>query len=238
MIHLLVNILFFIAHLQPICTIACVIADNSRDVVFLLDGSDDSRRQFPNIQHFVQKIVMNLNIDANKDHVAVVQYSNTPEIHFMLTSYSKKEDVLDAIKDLNHKGGYPHNIGAALQYVRDNVFTSASGSRLLDGVPQILILLSGGRSGDDIRVPVKKLKEIGVIPIAIGTTDADTLELQTISHDPNYAISITDYEELPTAQHDVLSLLKEASHHVVLAAPTSSFGKSLCDVMFVNAFNL
>lgn len=204
----------------------CVITDpNRRDVVFVLDGSDDSQQRFPDIKDFVQRIVEDLNIDANKDRAAVVQYSNTAEINFNLRRYSTKDDVLDAVRGLSHKGGYPHNIGTALQYVREHVFTSDSGSRLLEGVPQILILLSGGRSGDDVRTPVRMLKEIGVIFIAIGTTDADTLELQTISHEPNYALSVTDYEELLTAKQDVLSLLREASHHIEQTAPTKGFGK-------------
>lgn len=213
--------------------IPCVITDpNRRDVVFLLDGSDDSLRSFPYIKDFVQRIVLDLHIDLNKDRVAVVQYSDTAEINFNLTRYTTEDDVLDAVKGLHHKGGYLHNIGEALQYARDNVFTSESGSRLLEGVPQILILLSGGRSRDDIRTPVRMLKEIGIISSAIGTTDADTIELQTISHEPKYAISITDFADLPTAKQDVLSLLKEASHHAEQAAPTRGFGKMLCDLPF------
>ncbi|KAM6978379.1 uncharacterized protein LKV04_013778 [Tautogolabrus adspersus] len=184
-----------------------------RDVVFMLDGSDDSRRRFQDIKDFVQRIVEDLNIDANKDHVAVVQYSDTAEISFNLRRYTTEDDVLDAVRSLSHKGGFPHNIGAALEYLKDYVFTTDSGSRLLEGAPQILILLSGGRAGDDIKAPVKVLKESGVIPIVIGTRDADTLELQTISHEPNYALSITDYEELPTVKQDVMSLLRGASHH-------------------------
>lgn len=198
---------------------------NRRDVVFLLDGSDESQQRFSVIKDFVQTVVADLNIDANRDHVAVVQYSDTAEIHFNLRRHSTEDDVLDAVRGLRHKGGYPPNIGAALQFVRDHVFTSDSGSRLLEGVPQILILLSSGRSGDDIRTPVRMLKEIGVIPVAIGTTDADTLELQTISHKPSYAQLITDYEELPTAKQDVVSMLREASHHVEQTAPTKVFGK-------------
>lgn len=198
---------------------------NRRDIVFLLDGSDDSQRRFPDIKDFVQRIVADLNIGANKDRVAVVQYSNTAEMDFNLRRYSTEDDVLDAVKGLIHKGGYPHNIGAALQYMRDHVLTSDSGSRLLEGVPQILILLSGGRSGDDIRTPVRMLKETGVITIAIGTTDADTLELQTISHEPNYAVSITEYEELHTVKQDVLSLLRNATHHAEQTAPAKGHGK-------------
>lgn len=192
---------------------ACLIADSKgSDIVFLLDGSDDSRRRFSDIKDFVQRVVEDLNMNENKHRVAVVQYSNTAEMNFDLRRYSKEDDVLDAVKGLSHKGGYPHNIGAALEYVKANVFTSGSGSRLLEGFPQVLILLSGGRAEDDIRVPVRALKEIGVIPIVVGTSDADTLELQTISHEPNYAVPISDYEELSTVTQDVMSLIRKASH--------------------------
>lgn len=191
----------------------------------MLDGSNESQQRFPDIKEFVQRIVLDLHIDANKDRVAVVQYSNTTEIVFNLGRYTTQKDVLNAVRRLSHKGGYPHNIGAALQHVRDHVFTSDSGSRLLEGVPQILILLSSGRSGDDIRTPVRMLKETGVISIAIATPEADTLELQTIAHDPNYVVSVTDYKELPTAQKDVLSLLRDASHHVEKTAPSKVTGK-------------
>lgn len=199
--------------------------NNKRDIVFLLDGTDDSQRRFPDIKDFVERIVADLNIDANKDHVAVVQYSNMTQVNFNLKHYSTQDDVLDAVRSLSHQGGYPHNIGAALQYLIDNVFTPGSGSRLLEGVPQILILLSSGRSADDIRTPVRLLNEIGVISIALGTSDADTLELQTISLKPNYAFSISNYEELPSAKQDVLSLLGEASHHGEQTTPTKGFGK-------------
>ncbi|XP_077946796.1 uncharacterized protein col6a3 isoform X3 [Gasterosteus aculeatus] len=205
---------------------------NRREIVFVLDGSDDSQQRFPDIKDFVQRIVVDLNIDKNKDRVAVVQYSNTAQIDFNLGRYTTGDDVLDAVRRLSHKGGYPHNIGAALQYVRDHVFTSDSGSRLL-GVPQILILLSSGRSGDDIRTPVRMLKETGVISIAVGTPDADTLELQTISHEPKYVVSVTDYEELPKAKEDVLSLIQSASHHTEQTASSMAFDTEKNDVVFL-----
>ena len=127
---------------------------NRRDVVFLLDGSDDSRGRFPDIKDFVQRVVEKLNVGVNKDRVSVVQYSDTAEINFDLNMHSTNSNVLDAIRGLTHKGGYLLNIGAAIQFVIDNVFTQVSGSRHMERVPQILILMSGGRSRDDIRASV------------------------------------------------------------------------------------
>lgn len=193
--------------------------------MFLLDGTDDSEQRFPEMKEFVQRMVADLNIDANKDRVAVVQYSDMAETNFNLGQYSTEDGVLNAVQGLSHKGGYPHNIGAALKYVREHVFTSDSGSRLQEGVPQIIILLSGGRSQDDIRSPARMLKEIGVIPIAIGTANADTLDMQTLSHEPNYALSITDFEELPASTPDVLSLLRKVSHQSAQTISTNNRGK-------------
>ncbi|XP_064166861.1 collagen alpha-3(VI) chain isoform X2 [Anguilla rostrata] len=187
-----------------------VIADDGkRDIVFLLDGSDDSRTQFPVILNFVQRTVEKFDVE---NRFSVVQYSNNPEANFYLNTFSTKEDILDAVRGLRHKGGRPLNTGAALQFVKDNVFTASAGSRGLEGVPQILIVLSGKRSRDDIRGPATALKESGVVPFSIGTANADTLEIQTLSHDPKYALSITDFKDLPTMQEQFFALVKEVSH--------------------------
>lgn len=177
------------------------------------------------IKAFVRSIVTDLNVDTDGDRVTVVQYSDTAETDFNFKSYSTAADVVRAVGQLQHKGGSPTNIGAALQHLRGSVFTAESGSRLVKGVPQILLLLSGGRSGDDIKTPLRLLKEIGVISAAIGTTGADTLELQSIAHQPSYAFSVNDYAELPTAKQNVFSFLRDASHPVEKIPPAEGFGK-------------
>ncbi|KPP78780.1 hypothetical protein Z043_101686, partial [Scleropages formosus] len=206
--------------------------DTEKDVVFLLDGSDGTENGFPAMRDFVQRVVEKLNLKPNKDRVSVVQYSRDPEAHFYLGSYSTKENALDIIRNLRHKGGKLRNTGTALQFVADNVFSASSGSRRLKGVPQILILLNSGQSGDDIRGPVRALKELGIVPLSIGTESADTLELQMISYNPNYALSISDFVDLPTVQQDILFLIKEASQQK--SVPTAKYFESTGkDVVFL-----
>uniref|UniRef100_A0AAR2J3Z0 VWFA domain-containing protein n=1 Tax=Pygocentrus nattereri TaxID=42514 RepID=A0AAR2J3Z0_PYGNA len=181
-----------------------------RDVVLLIDGSDNTRRSFSSVQKFVQLLAERLNIGNNRDQMSVVQYGDTATVDFFLNTHSSREEVTDSVKRLRHKGGRSLYIGAALQYVNDNVFTVLSGSRHLERVPQILVLLSTGRSRDDVRGPVKVLKEKGVISLSIGTTNADTLELQTVSHQPNNFF-VANFEELSTISEDVLSFIKGVS---------------------------
>uniref|UniRef100_A0A4W6FW27 VWFA domain-containing protein n=1 Tax=Lates calcarifer TaxID=8187 RepID=A0A4W6FW27_LATCA len=155
-----------------------------RDVVFLLDGSDGTRSGFPAMRDFVQRVVETLSVDDNKDRVSVVQYSRDPAVQFYLNTYTTKGEILDTVRGLRHKGGRPLNTGAALQYLRDNVFTASAGSRRLEGVPQVLILLCGGKSFDSVDAPASALKQLGVLIFAIGTRSSDSRELQNISHDP------------------------------------------------------
>ena len=193
--------------------------------MFLLDGSDGTRSGFPAMRDFVQRVVETLGVDENKDRVAVVQYSRDPAAQFYLNTYTTKGEILNTVRGLRHKGGRPLNTGAALQYVRDNVLTASSGSRRTEGVPQLLILLSGGRSFDNVDTPASALKELGVLIFGIGTRSSDSRELQRISHDPSYALSVSDFTDLPNIQQQLLSSVESV---VIDVTPESTTDLGMC----------
>ena len=172
------------------------------------------------MRDFVEKVVEKLNVGENKDRVSVVQYSRDAEVHFYLNTYTTREDIVDSVRGLRHKGGRPLNTGAALQYVRDNVFTNSSGSRRLQGVPQILILLNGGRSFDNVDTPASALKEQGIIAIGIGTRNSDSIELQKISHDPSYALSVSEFTDLPSVEEQLSSVIQTVTLKATPMIPT------------------
>uniref|UniRef100_A0AAR2IY17 VWFA domain-containing protein n=1 Tax=Pygocentrus nattereri TaxID=42514 RepID=A0AAR2IY17_PYGNA len=202
-----------------------------RDVVFLLDGSDGTRSGFPAMKDFVLRVMEKLNVAEDKDRVSVVQFSRDPETHFYLNTYTRKDDIVDTVSVLRHKGGRPLNTGAALQYVRDNVFTASSGSRRLEGVPQILILLSGARSFDNVDVPASALKDLGVLIFTIGSRGSDSRELQKISHEPKYALSVSDFTELPNVQEQLVNTVEAVSVPITPASPTPT--GMTADVVFL-----
>ncbi|KAM7097024.1 collagen alpha-3(VI) chain isoform 2-T2 [Ciconia maguari] len=171
-----------------------------KDVVFLIDGSDGVRRGFPLLKTFVQRVVESLDIGRDKVRVAVAQYSNVIQPEFLLDTHEDKADLISAIQELKVMGGSPLNTGAALDYLIKNVFTVSSGSRIAEGVPQFLILLTADRSQDDVRRPSVVLKTSGTVPFGIGIGNADLTELQTISFLPDFAISVPDFSQLDTVQ--------------------------------------
>uniref|UniRef100_A0A8U8BHH8 Collagen alpha-3(VI) chain n=1 Tax=Geospiza parvula TaxID=87175 RepID=A0A8U8BHH8_GEOPR len=174
-----------------------------KDVVFLIDGSDGVRRGFPLLKTFVQRVVESLDIGRDKVRVAVAQYSNTIQPEFLLDTHEDKADIISAIQQLKLIGGSPLNTGAALDYLIKNVFTVSSGSRIAEGVPQFLILLTADRSQDDVRRPSVVLKTSGTVPFGIGIGNADLTELQTISFLPDFAISVPDFSQLDSVQQVV-----------------------------------
>ncbi|KAG6930871.1 collagen type VI alpha 3 chain [Chelydra serpentina] len=192
----LVNLLTTIRIQRP------AITDESqkKDVVFLIDGSDGARSGFPALRAFVQRVVESLDVSPDRVHVAVAQYSNIIQPEFLLNAYSDKSDVIRAIQGLSIMGGAPLNTGAALDYVIKNVFTRPAGSRIAEGVPQLLILLTSGNSRDDVRRPSVALKTGGMVPLGIGIGNADITEMQTISYDTDYAFAIPDFNQLDTIQ--------------------------------------
>lgn len=199
-----------------------------KDIVFLLDGSDSTRNGFPAMRDFVERVVEKLNVGENKDRVSVVQYSRDAQVHFDLKRYTAREDIVDALRGLRHKGGSPLKTGAALQYVRDNVFTNSSGSRLLQGVPQMLILLNGGRSYDNVDTPASALKQQGIFVIGIGTRSSDRGELQKISHEPSYTLLVSEFTDLPSVQEQLSSVMNRVLKRVTPMTPTVT-GKKVTD---------
>lgn len=180
-----------------------------RDIVFLIDGSDDVRSRFSALREFVAKMVESLNLDQGKDKVAVVQYSNSAELSFSLNSYNTSSDVLKHIASLKPKGGRPQYIGAALQFVKDNVFVTNAGGRHDEGAKQILVILAGGRSRDSPRGPASMLKAAGVVTFAVGSRMSNSAEMQVISSHPNNAYTVADFVNLPHIHQRLMSQLTQ-----------------------------
>uniref|UniRef100_A0A4W5NVM3 Collagen, type VI, alpha 3 n=1 Tax=Hucho hucho TaxID=62062 RepID=A0A4W5NVM3_9TELE len=165
------------------------------NIVFLLDGSDGTKSGFPAVRDFIQSIVDKLSVEENRDRVSVVQYADKPEAHFYLNSHKTKDAIINAVSKMRHKGGRSLNTGAALQFVRHRVFTASSGSRRLEGVPQILILLTSKKSRDDVKGPAVALKDLEIVSLGVGVGDANVRELEMISFQPGFTYQVTEFSD-------------------------------------------
>lgn len=190
-------------HISP-----CNTGSNKRDIVFLLDGSDDSRNGLPAIREFIRRMAAELVTNEDTIRFAVIQYSDDTIVYFNLNAHRSKKAIIYAVRSLRHKGGMPRNTGAALQFVLDHVFVTTSGSRRLDGVPQILFLLIGGKSNDDVSQAALKLKQSGVLSFAIGMKNAKQKELEKIAFSSKYHFNLPVFGELLSIQSEMAALVR------------------------------
>lgn len=197
-------------------------AQESADLIFLIDGSNNiGSVNFQAIRDFLVNLIESLRVGAQQIHIGVVQYSDQPRTEFALNSYSTKADVLDAVKALSFRGGKEANTGAALEYVVENLFTQAGGSRIEEAVPQILVLISGGESSDDIREGLLAVKQASIFSFSIGVLNADSAELQQIATDGSFAFTALDIRNLAALRELLLpNIVGVAQRLILLEAPT------------------
>lgn len=163
------------------------------DIVILVDGSwSIGRINFRLVRTFLENLVKAFSVDIDKTRIGLAQYSGDPRIEWHLNSHSTKEAVIDAVKNLPYKGGNTLT-GLALTFILENSFKVESGSR--SGVPKIGILITDGKSQDDVIPPAQSLKEAGIELFAIGVKNADEAELKGIASPPvdTHVYNVADF---------------------------------------------
>ncbi|XP_024154110.1 collagen alpha-1(XIV) chain isoform X3 [Oryzias melastigma] len=163
------------------------------DIVILVDGSwSIGRINFRLVRTFLENLVRAFSVDFDKTRIGLAQYSGDPRIEWHLNTHSSKEAVIDAVKNLPYKGGNTLT-GLALTFILENSFKPESGSR--PGVPKIGILITDGKSQDDVIPPAQSLKDAGIELFAIGVKNADENELKAIASPPEetHVYNVADF---------------------------------------------
>uniref|UniRef100_A0A3B1JSK0 Collagen type XIV alpha 1 chain n=1 Tax=Astyanax mexicanus TaxID=7994 RepID=A0A3B1JSK0_ASTMX len=163
------------------------------DIVILVDGSwSIGRINFRLVRMFLESLVNAFSVSSDQTRIGLAQYSGDPRIEWHLNTHSTKEAVINAVKNLPYKGGNTLT-GLALMYILENSFKPESGSRT--GVPKIGILITDGKSQDDVQGPARSLREAGIELFAIGVKNADENELKAIASPPEetHVYNVADF---------------------------------------------
>ncbi|VBB34344.1 unnamed protein product, partial [Acanthocheilonema viteae] len=189
------------AKLPPgrVCTLQTQCPAQSTDLVFLIDGSGSIGYDIfhKEVLRFVKDFVELFDVSPQQTHVAVVQYSDLIRHEIGFNQYSSIEQLKQAIDGIVYLRGRTET-GAAIRYITDEAFSERRGARPLDSkVPRIVIVITDGRSQDDVTTSVQnaKMKQIQLFAVGV-TNDALDAELELISGSKKRKFHVNAFKEL------------------------------------------
>lgn len=186
-------------------------ADSKRDLLFLIDGSNNIAGRFPAVRDFVASIIDGLDVSPDGTRVGVGLVGENVKVEFKFDSYATKADVISAVRKMKYKPSKEFKLGVALDYAYDSLFTPESGSRIREGVPQYLVLLAAGKSSDSVDNAANRLKAAGIVTFAVKTQRAEAEELEKIVLAPQFVLASESIADLSTIQSQFVNLIKTIS---------------------------
>ncbi|GAB0187186.1 vitrin [Grus japonensis] len=173
-----------------VCSKTCL---NSADIGFVIDGSSSvGTSNFRTVLQFVANISKEFEISDTDTRIGAVQYTYEQRLEFSFDKYSTKQDVLSAIKRISYWSGGT-STGAAITYASEQLFSKSKPNKR-----KIMILITDGRSYDDVRVPAMAAHQNGVIAYSIGVAWAAQDELEAIATDPDkeHSFFVDEFDNL------------------------------------------
>ncbi|XP_050019497.1 vitrin isoform X1 [Alexandromys fortis] len=172
------------------CSKTCL---NSADIGFVIDGSSSvGTSNFRTVLQFVANLSKEFEISDTDTRIGAVQYTYEQRLEFGFDKYNSKNDILSAIKSVGYWSGGT-STGAAIQYALEQLFKKSKPNKR-----KIMILITDGRSYDDVRIPAMAAYQKGVITYAVGVAWAAQDELEVIATHParDHSFFVDEFDNL------------------------------------------
>ncbi|KAM8859435.1 vitrin isoform 6-T6 [Spinachia spinachia] len=173
-----------------VCSKTCV---NANDIAFVIDGSSSvGTGNFRTVLQFVANITQEFEISDTDTRVGAVQYTYEQRLELGFGQYNTKAELLNAIKRINYWSGGT-STGAAITFAAEQLFSKSKPNKR-----KIMIVITDGRSYDDVRVPALAVHSQGVIAYSIGIAWAANDELEYIATDPDkeHSFFVDEFDNL------------------------------------------
>ncbi|KAK0138782.1 Collagen alpha-3(VI) chain [Merluccius polli] len=134
---------------------------------------------------------------------ALVQYSGMPHTEFKLNTYNAVGGALAHIMATCYRGGGNRT---GLDFLLRAHLNAAAGSRAGEAVAQLVVVLTDGRSQDDVSEPARVLHLAGVEVFAVGVQGAVDWELREMASQPHdsHVLSVDSFQALRDITQDLV----------------------------------
>uniref|UniRef100_H2Y974 Uncharacterized protein n=1 Tax=Ciona savignyi TaxID=51511 RepID=H2Y974_CIOSA len=139
---------------------------NRADVAIVVDSSSSVKfNNFQKMKSFTNSLFQSFKLGEDRVHAALVRYNRRVDERFGFADTNTKAEVQDAVDAMPYRGGGTKT-GQAIQHVIDNTMKTANGARA--DAQKIVIVITDGRSQDDVLTPSIALRDSGAITFGIG----------------------------------------------------------------------
>ncbi|PIO22374.1 hypothetical protein AB205_0001200 [Aquarana catesbeiana] len=173
-----------------VCSKTCL---NAADIGFIIDGSSSvGTGNFRTVLQFIANITSEFEISDTDTRIGALQYTYEQRLEFGFDKYSTKQDVVNAIMRIGYWSGGT-STGAAITYATEQLFSKSKPNKR-----KIMIVITDGRSYDDVRAPAAAAHRNGVIAYAVGIAWAAQDELESIATDPKkeHSFFVDEFDSL------------------------------------------
>nr|XP_040033771.1 collagen alpha-1(XXI) chain isoform X1 [Gasterosteus aculeatus aculeatus] len=165
------------------------------DLVFILDGSWSVEDvNFELVKRWLVNMTTSFNIGQKFTQVGVVQYSDDPVLEIPLGKHFSTKELIKAMESIEYMGGNTRT-GTAIEFATKKLFGLSE--RGPAGISRIAVVLTDGKSQDEVLKAAEAARKKGIILFAIGVgPETEVLQLQNIANKPfsTYVFSVEDYK--------------------------------------------
>lgn len=176
------------------------------DILFLLDGSHSvGKASFERSKRFAITVCDALDISQERVRVGAMQFGSAPHLEFPLDAFPTRQEVKAQVKRMIFKGGRTET-GLALKRLLHGGFPGGRNG----SVPQLLVIVTDGKSQGHVASPAKQLKERGVTVFAVGVRFPRWEELHALASEP-WEQHVLLAEQVEDATNGLLSTLASSA---------------------------
>ncbi|XP_060778334.1 collagen alpha-6(VI) chain-like isoform X3 [Neoarius graeffei] len=173
------------------------------DIYFLIDHSESIHQSdFKDMKKFILEFLLMFTIGPTQVRVGVVKFASEPTLEFKLNEYNDRASLERAVDSILQIGGGTET-GRALSFM-PKLFKEAVDTRGTK-VQEILIVITDGKSQDEVKEPAAELRAQGVTIYAIGVKDANEQELLEIANDQKKMYFVTNYDALKPLKNEIVT---------------------------------
>jgi len=186
------------------------------DVVVVVDSSSSVKiHNWEPQMNFVKKVVSVFDVGIDKTRIGVFRYNKLIDAstEIKLADATNLENLLIGIDAIPYDGSGTLT-GAAINYTLTNHLSADYGNR--PGVDDFVIVITDGRSQDDVVVPSELVRNSGamVFAVGVGLKENGLQTMNDIAGDPDYAFNVVGgFAALDGVVDEINDLLKKAVCH-------------------------